>query len=86
MFQCPICGQTILITKLCSECERIRQLCKIYGKETVIDVLNKALVVSEDDLDYTDGIHSVYPHLRNRTISNTSRNNDNSTNTEDRVD
>ncbi len=47
MFDCPICGETIITTKLCNDCEIIRQLCKIYSKEKVIEVLDKVLVVKQ---------------------------------------
>jgi len=47
MFDCPICGETIITTKLCNDCEIIRQLVKIYSKEKVIEVLDKVLVVKQ---------------------------------------
>tara|TARA_R100000805_G_C3555405_1_gene65926 strand:- start:69 stop:266 length:198 start_codon:yes stop_codon:yes gene_type:complete len=47
MFQCPICEEIIFTTKLCKDCERIRQLTKIYSRDKVIEVLNKVLVVRQ---------------------------------------
>ena len=47
MFQCPICEEIIITTKLCKDCERIRQLTKIYSRDKVIEVLNKVLVVKQ---------------------------------------
>jgi len=47
MFQCPICEEIIITTKLCKDCERIRQLSKIYSRDKVIEVLDKVLVVQQ---------------------------------------
>ena len=47
MFQCPICEEMIITTKLCKDCESIRQLTKIYSRDKVIEVLNKVLVVRQ---------------------------------------
>ena len=47
MFQCPICEEIIITTKLCKDCERIRQLTKIYSRDKVIEVLDKVLVVQQ---------------------------------------
>jgi len=47
MCQCPICKEMIITTKLCKDCERIRQLTKIYSRDKVIEVLNKVLVVRQ---------------------------------------
>jgi len=47
MFSCPVCEELIFTTKLCKDCERIRQLTKIYSRDKVIEVLNKVLVVKQ---------------------------------------
>lgn len=47
IFTCPICEEVILTTKLCKDCEIIRQLTKIYSKERVIEVLEKVLIVKQ---------------------------------------
>ena len=47
MFDCPVCGELIITTKLCSDCETIRQLTKIYSKDRIIEVLEKVLVVNQ---------------------------------------
>ena len=47
MFTCPICEEMIITTKLCQDCEVIRQLTKIYSKERIIEVLEKVLVVRQ---------------------------------------
>ncbi len=47
MFTCPICEEIIFTTKLCKDCERIRQLTKIYSRDKVIEVLNKILVIKQ---------------------------------------
>lgn len=47
MFQCPICEEMILMTKLCKDCEVVRQLTKLYSKERVIEVLEKVLIVQQ---------------------------------------
>ena len=49
MFTCPICGDLIITSKLCSDCETIRQLTKIYGKDKVLEVLRKVMVVRQLD-------------------------------------
>ena len=47
MFQCPICEEIIFTTKLCKDCETIRQLTKLYSKDKVLEVLRKVLVVQK---------------------------------------
>jgi len=47
MFTCPICQEMIITTRLCNDCEVIRQLAKIYSKERIIEVLEKVLVVRQ---------------------------------------
>lgn len=47
MFSCPICNDWVLVHKLCEECDRIRQLCKIYGKDKLLSVLDKTMVIQQ---------------------------------------
>ncbi len=46
-FGCPICNDWVMIHKLCSDCDRIRQLCKIYSKQRLLQVLDKTLVIQQ---------------------------------------
>jgi hypothetical protein len=47
MFSCPICSEWVLVAKLCGECDKIRQLCKLYGKEKLLQVLDKTMVIQK---------------------------------------
>lgn len=47
MFECPICGDWLLIHKTCNECDKIRQLCKLYGKEKLLEILDKTMVIQQ---------------------------------------
>ena len=47
MFECPICGEWLLIHKTCKECDKIRQLCKLYGKEKLLEILDKTMVIQQ---------------------------------------
>lgn len=51
MFSCPICDEWVLVHKLCSDCDKIRQLCKIYTKSKLLDVLDKTLVIQQMKID-----------------------------------
>lgn len=47
MFECPICGEWLIIKKTCKDCDKIRQLCKIYGKDKLLDILDKTMVIQQ---------------------------------------
>lgn len=47
MWACPICDEWIVRHRLCRDCDKIRQLCKIYTKETLLKVLDKTLVIQQ---------------------------------------
>ncbi len=48
MLTCPICDCWVLPhQKVCSECDKIRQLCKIYGKEKLLEILDKTMVIQQ---------------------------------------
>lgn len=47
VFSCPICNDWVLVHKLCEECDKIRQLCKIYGKQKLLSVLDKTMVIQQ---------------------------------------
>ena len=47
MFECPICGDWLLIHKTCKECDKIRQLCKLYGKQKLLEILDKTMVIQQ---------------------------------------
>lgn len=47
MFECPICSEWLLINKTCSECDKIRQLCKLYGKQKLLEILDKTMVIQQ---------------------------------------
>ena len=54
MFTCPICGDWILSSKLCGECDKVRQLCKLYGKEKLLEVLDKTMIIQKLKEDKKD--------------------------------
>jgi len=54
MFACPICSEWILVNKLCGECDKIRQLCKLYGKQKLLEVLDKTMVIQKLKKDEED--------------------------------
>lgn len=45
MFACPICSDWVLVNRLCGDCDKIRQLTKIYGKDKVLGVLDKVMII-----------------------------------------
>ena len=47
MFSCPICDDWVLVHKLCKECDKIRQLCKLYGRDQLLNVLDKTMVIQQ---------------------------------------
>lgn len=48
MLTCPICDCWVMPhQKVCSECDKIRQLCKIYGKEKLLEILDKTMVIQQ---------------------------------------
>ncbi len=47
MFECPICGDWLLLRKTCNDCDKIRQLCKLYGKEKLLEILDKTMVIQQ---------------------------------------
>lgn len=47
MFACPVCDEWIIATKICHQCDIIRQLCKIYGRDKLIEVLNKTMIIQQ---------------------------------------
>lgn len=51
VFSCPVCDEWVLVHKLCSDCDRIRQLCKIYTKSKLLEVLDKTLVIQQMKVD-----------------------------------
>ena len=44
---CPVCDEWLLVHKLCSDCEKIRHLCKLYGKQRLLGVLDKTMVIQQ---------------------------------------
>lgn len=45
---CPLCrSEWIIVSKLCSECDRIRYLMSLYSRDKVIEILDKTLVVQK---------------------------------------
>ena len=47
MFSCPVCSDWVLVNRLCKDCDKVRQLCKIYGKGKVLNVLDKCLIIQQ---------------------------------------
>ena len=47
MWSCPICDEWVIRHRLCGDCDKIRQLCKIYTKERLLEVLDKTLVIQQ---------------------------------------
>jgi hypothetical protein len=47
MFECPICSDWILYGKTCVDCDKIRQLCKLYGKAKLLEILDKTMVIQQ---------------------------------------
>jgi len=57
---CPMCREEYLLySKLCHDCEKIRHLMSIYGKETIIKVLNSNLIVDKKPTYKTDITKSI---------------------------
>ena len=51
MFACPICDEWLLVHKICKDCDKIRQLCKIYGKDKLLEILDKSMVIQQHKVD-----------------------------------
>jgi hypothetical protein len=47
MFGCPICDSWCITSKICPECDKIRQLCKLYGKSKLLEILDKTMVIQQ---------------------------------------
>ena len=47
MFSCPICNEWLYVAKVCDDCDKIRQLCKLYGKAKLLEVLDKTMVIQQ---------------------------------------
>jgi hypothetical protein len=41
MFECRICGETLLYNYYCDDCSITRRICLTYGKKEVRDILEK---------------------------------------------
>lgn len=55
MFMCPLCRcEWVLVSKLCTDCDRVRHLYSIYDKKVIMEILDKTLVVQKfkDDENY----------------------------------
>ena len=52
---CPMCREEwIFTTKLCTDCDRISKLMRIYDRRIVLDILDKCLTIQKfkDNNDY----------------------------------
>ena len=47
MLACPICNEWCIVMKLCEKCDTIRQLCKLYGRDKLLEILNKTMVIQQ---------------------------------------
>lgn len=82
MFNCPLCrNETIIISKLCEKCDRIRHLIQIYSLDEVISVLEDKLVVGNNEYKIKIGSDlqlpkvevsdvEIKPNLTTSTITN----------------
>jgi hypothetical protein len=82
MFCCPLCrNETIIISKLCEKCDRIRHLIQIYSLDEVIGVIEEKLVVGNGEYKIKIGgdLHipkvevsdvEIKPNLTTSTITN----------------
>jgi len=55
MFACPLCRQEwCFVSKLCTDCDKVRHLYATYDKKIIMDILHKTLVVQrfESHKDY----------------------------------
>ena len=56
MFECPICSDWVLYGKTCVDCDKIRQLCKLYGKDKLLEILDKTMVIQQLKKDKTEEV------------------------------
>ncbi len=48
MFSCPLCRTEWCITsKLCDKCNKVKHLMDIYGRDKVVEILEKVLIVEQ---------------------------------------
>lgn len=69
---CPLCrNEWIILSKLCSECDRIRYLMNLYSRDKVLDILDKTLVVQkfkeEEKVEKEVG-DETYKKLKTRSV------------------
>ena len=51
MFNCYLCQDEIVYTKYyCSNCESIKRIINVYGKEKVLDILEKVCLRKSEKL------------------------------------
>ncbi len=50
MFSCPLCRKEYLLySKLCPKCDKIYKLGTIYGFDKIYDIVDKCLVINEEN-------------------------------------
>ena len=53
MFVCPVCqSEYLLYSKLCEDCDRIKKLVSLYGKEKIGNALNRCFLVTEKGYEH----------------------------------
>lgn len=66
MFNCYLCQDEIVYTKYyCSNCESIKRIINVYGKEKVLDILEKVCLRKSEKLQ-TYKINDIKKELENK--------------------
>jgi len=67
---CPLCrNEWIIVSKLCSECDRIRYLMSLYSRDKVIEILDKTLVVQKFKEEEEEASNTDESYIKPKTRS-----------------
>jgi len=51
-FTCPLCCESyVIVASLCDDCKKAKHAMSLYGKEKVLDVIQKVLVRNEKQIE-----------------------------------
>lgn len=70
MLECPLCRvEWCVLSKLCVECEEIRHLISIYGRDNIKNILTTNLVRPQEKLDELFKKNDGYKNVSTSEIS-----------------
>ena len=58
-FLCPLCCDSyVIVASLCDECKKAKHAMSLYGKEKVLDVIQKVLVRNDKQIENKCAIYN----------------------------